>query len=307
MTAYLAALRRRHEARRAVLPPVWAARDSLLQSTLLALLLGGAAAAVTLAGGYHAGFHAINDAARPLSDRALSLVTYAGDTVPALLLLAPFAHRFRQLVWFALIAALVATVFTHGMKPLLDLPRPPAVLDAEAFRLVGSPYRRVSFPSGHSVTAFVTVAVLAWHLRPAWLRGALILVGALIAASRVGVGAHWPVDTLGGAALGLLATAVAARLMKRWPDAPGFWPYHLLVLVLVGICGWGLWLGPPYPLATPLLRLLAVTGLFCLARDFVWAPLREMKAGTTALPDTGSAVVTTDAMPAREPATGEHA
>ncbi|WP_139826403.1 phosphatase PAP2 family protein [Derxia lacustris] len=274
MNAYLAALASRHEARRAVLPPAWAAGSAAREALALALVCAVLAGGITLGAGYHAGFHVINDAARPLSDRALSLLTYCGDTVPALLLLAPFAHRFRQLVWFAVVAALVATLFTHGLKPVINLPRPPAVLAADAFRLVGSPYQRVSFPSGHSVTAFVTAAVLAWHVRQRWLRALLMGAAALVALSRVAVGAHWPVDTLGGAALGLLATAVAARLLRRWQGGLGFWPYHCIVLLLAGVCGWALWLGPPYALATPLLRLLAVIGLFCLLRDFVWQPAR---------------------------------
>jgi len=278
MSAWLAALRRRHAERAAALTTP-AVPLPALQMALALFLVAGAMFAI---GGYHVGFETLNGAGTGWSDTALMLLTYSGDTVPAVLLLAPLAHRYRQIVWFAVLAALVATLLCHGLKPVLDMPRPPAVLATDTFHLVGPGYRHVSFPSGHSVTAFVTAGVLAWYTPGLAARVALLGCAVLIAWSRVAVGAHWPIDTVGGAAFGLLAVAIAARLMPRWGGGLRFWPYHVIVLLLAIGCVVALRLAPPYPLAAPLLRVLALVGLFCLLRDFVVQPLREARIAAPA-------------------------
>ena len=76
--------------------------------------------------------------------------------------------------------------------------------------LVGQPATH-SFPSGHATTSFACAATLA----PFVPRGAapvLYVLAAAIAYSRVYVGVHYPLDVLGGAALGLLF-ATALRLL----------------------------------------------------------------------------------------------
>jgi len=67
-----------------------------------------------------------------------------------------------------------------------------------------------SFPSGHAATSFACAATLAWltPLSPV----ALYLLAALIAFSRVYVGVHYPLDVIGGAALGY-GVATALRLL----------------------------------------------------------------------------------------------
>lgn len=67
----------------------------------------------------------------------------------------------------------------------------------------------LSFPSGHSVTAFATVTALAF-MAPR-LGSWLFVLAVLIAASRVITGAHYPSDVIAGAALGFATVIVMRR------------------------------------------------------------------------------------------------
>jgi undecaprenyl-diphosphatase len=86
-------------------------------------------------------------------------------------------------------------------RPPVDYPRPKALVHVPS---------DPSFPSGHAATSFACAAVLAW-LTPL-PAVPLLALAALVAFSRVYDGVHYPLDALGGAALGL-AVATALRLL----------------------------------------------------------------------------------------------
>lgn len=70
---------------------------------------------------------------------------------------------------------------------------------------IGEPGFSDSFPSGHTVRAFVVSAVLAWTWRRAMLPAYAWAIG--VALALVAIGDHVPTDVIGGA---LLATAVVS-------------------------------------------------------------------------------------------------
>lgn len=144
-----------------------------------------------------------------------STFTVLGDALVAPLCLVPFLKRRPQLAFEGLIAAILATIETHGMKPLLAVPRPPAVLSIE---VMGPSFYAGSLPSGHTITAFTLVGVLILSAslnRPWAILGGMVFAG-LVGLSRIVVGVHWPIDVLVGAGLGLLAAVLTRTLIETF-------------------------------------------------------------------------------------------
>ncbi|WP_051362396.1 phosphatase PAP2 family protein [Solimonas soli] len=257
--------------RRLQLPPAAPGQHRWLLSTAMMLSLG--ALVLLLGGGYHAGFHTLNDAGRGLGDRSVETLTQAGDTLFVLSVFLSISWRHPRAVWHAVLAALIATLLSHGIKICADQLRPPAVLAHDSFRQLGPPWRRDSFPSGHSVTAFVAAAALACEWRERFARALALGVAALIAASRVAVGAHWPVDILAGAAVGLLAAWLALHAMRRWRWGLRL-PGHLAIVALLGACAVADFVRvPAYAAAQPAVRAAASIGLALALWHYVLVPL----------------------------------
>jgi undecaprenyl-diphosphatase len=126
-----------------------------------------------------------------------------------LVLAAAFALALRrpQLLLLVVAADLLAYLLASGLKEVVDRPRPRGV-----DRLMGA--SGSSFPSGHAATSFACALVLA-ILLPRFAVPFFVLAAA-IGFSRVYVGVHYPLDVVGGAALGL-AAATALLLLARVP------------------------------------------------------------------------------------------
>ena len=114
--------------------------------------------------------------------------------------------------WLAVVLVVAdasSDALSYGLRQWIGHPRPPSVY-AEPKPLVHVPHSG-SFPSGHSATAFACATVLAyWSPR---LRVPVFVLAAAIAWSRVYVGVHWPLDVLGGAALGIVVATALLMLL----------------------------------------------------------------------------------------------
>lgn len=180
---------------------------------LLALLLLGV---IYLSGLNRELFLLLNQLSACSGDAVWAQLTVMGDTAVILALLLPWWRKRPDLVWAALLAALLATAWTHGLKPLFDLPRPPAVLPLDSFHIIGPAHRNGSFPSGHSTAIFTLIGVMVLTSAVGWLRWPLLLLAILVAVSRSVVGVHWPLDLLGGMLGGWLSALGGVWLARRW-------------------------------------------------------------------------------------------
>ena len=97
-----------------------------------------------------------------------------------------------------------------AIKALVDRPRPPVRYPLPK-TLVPLPHDP-SFPSGHAATSFAAATMLSFAF-PA-LTPALLVLAAAVAFSRVYVGVHYPLDIIGGAALGALVATALRRLVR---------------------------------------------------------------------------------------------
>jgi undecaprenyl-diphosphatase len=119
-----------------------------------------------------------------------------------------------------LLAVLLGETLSRTLKLVIDRQRP-AFHYKEPPPLMHIPHTN-SFPSGHAATSFAAAAVLARFV-PRWAAVGLYVLAALIAWSRVYVGAHYPLDVVGGALLGLLIATALRPLpgaLRRSPPAP---------------------------------------------------------------------------------------
>jgi membrane-associated phospholipid phosphatase len=177
-------------------------------------------AAVHFSGSNTALFLFLNHLSGYTGDTFWAGATVFGDTLVVLALLLPLWHRRPDVVAAALLAALLAAAWTHGLKPLGGSPRPPAVLAQDVLHVIGPAYRMGSFPSGHTTAIFTLVGVLALTVGNR-LRWPLLAFAVLVALSRSVVGVHWPVDLLGGMLGGWLSALGGLWLARRWRWSTG--------------------------------------------------------------------------------------
>ena len=114
------------------------------------------------------------------------------------------------MLWLTLIAIALADWSATAIKALVDRPRPPERF-AEPKTLVPVPHD-ASFPSGHAATSFAAATMLS--LAFPRLAPALLLLAAAVAFSRVYVGVHYPLDVIGGAAIGVLVAFLLRSLVR---------------------------------------------------------------------------------------------
>ncbi len=85
------------------------------------------------------------------------------------------------------------------------------------------PLKVQRFPSGHTATSAgmaTVVTILFWKRK----RGDLVAVGAWIFAlaiglSRIYLGSHWPLDVLGGVAVGVVGGAISVWACRMWASS----------------------------------------------------------------------------------------
>jgi undecaprenyl-diphosphatase len=100
-------------------------------------------------------------------------------------------------------------------KQVVQRQRPGTTVPGAILR--GVPHAGPSFPSGHAIIAFAIAGLLAAALARRWGVVAFVLA-ACNGVARVYLGAHNPLDVLGGAAIGLVIAAVLDMILDLSRD-----------------------------------------------------------------------------------------
>jgi undecaprenyl-diphosphatase len=151
-------------------------------------------------------FRAFNDAPDVLYPVVWPLMQYGTFiTIPLATLAALLAHRTRLAVEMAAAGVAVYQVAKLA-KDAFPRGRPGAVL--QDVHLRGVPVGEQGFPSGHAAVSAALAFILFAHLPGRW-RWVPLTLAVVVPAGRLYVGAHLPLDVVGGACLGIAAGALA--------------------------------------------------------------------------------------------------
>jgi len=150
-------------------------------------------------------------------------LTQFGDALICLSFLTIFII-YAPKIWEAMISALlVSALFSTILKKTFLVPRPAAVFDTTSFKIIGKTISgHNSLPSGHSVTIFTILTVLLFAFMPKkgnnkllWFF--LVITPALIISfTRVGVGAHYPLDVIIGSIIGYISGISGIFINKKY-------------------------------------------------------------------------------------------
>lgn len=127
-----------------------------------------------------------------------------GAAIAVVALIALLWRRFRLSLGLG-VAGLTVYFLDKGAKLVVVRHRPPELLSD--VRVLGGLATGRGYPSGHAAVAFA-LATIAWLWFGPRLRWFFFPVAVVVCIARVYVGAHFPLDVVGGAALGLAGGAL---------------------------------------------------------------------------------------------------
>ncbi|MDL1913302.1 MAG: phosphatase PAP2 family protein [Bergeyella sp.] len=173
-------------------------------------------------------------------------LTQLGDALVILSLLSVFIV-YIPAIWENLLSALlVSTVCSVVLKELFAVPRPAAVFDHNSFVIIGKTLTgHNSLPSGHSITISTILTVVLFAFMPRKLiykimwYSVVFVVGFILVSTRVGVGAHYPLDITIGSIIGYLSGVLGIFINQKhklcaWVNNKKYYPVFI-VLFVIGI------------------------------------------------------------------------
>ena len=155
-----------------------------------------------------------------------------------------YAPRFWEVM---LTSTIISSLISFILKIIFDIPRPAVFLDNESFVIIGEILEGYkSMPSGHSISTFTVITILLIAFMPKKLNHRIlwsffiIFIGLIIAFSRVGVGAHYPLDVVIGSTIGYISSIIGILLHNKfnwwkWIKKEKYYPIIMLFLIIWAI------------------------------------------------------------------------
>ena len=192
--------------------------------------------------------HAVQSISNPFLDRFFRFFTDLHD-------ITVYVAIIPLLIWFYdkrfaryMISVLILGIWANNvLKDLFHTARPPAGEVRKLYEETGTGY---AFPSGHAMNPLMFWGGIAIEARKRWLTVLLAVGVFLIGLSRIYAGLHWPLDVLGGWAIGALMLWGFQVTKPVWIGAGLRLPTQLLWSVLI----------PPVTLAVSLYLIRETQG-----------------------------------------------
>ena len=171
-------------------------------------------------------------------------LTQLGDALIFLSFLTLFIV-YAPKVWESLLSAsIISAILSSVLKKIFSVPRPAAVFDTDSFVIVGKAlYGGTSLPSGHSITVFTTLTVLLFAFMPKkvtdkilWIF-LIISIGLILVSTRVGVGAHYPLDVITGSIIGYISGLLGIFISRKykiwtWMSNKKYYPFFMVLFLI---------------------------------------------------------------------------
>ncbi|QHI36146.1 hypothetical protein IMCC3317_15050 [Kordia antarctica] len=174
-------------------------------------------------------------------------LTQLGDVIIGFALLTVFLIYAPKLWEALLLSAIISLIVSTTLKQIFAIPRPPKMYNHDSFVIIGRAIAApTSLPSGHSITTFIVITIVLFAFMPKrnvykilWYTF-MFLLGLIIAFSRVGVGAHYPLDVIIGGILGFIVAIIGIKISERL-NLFGWVKNKRLCLILV-LTIWGIFI-----------------------------------------------------------------
>lgn len=148
-------------------------------------------------------------------------------------------------IWEALLSAsIVSALLSRGLKDLFHIPRPAEAYDNTTFVIIGKTMPGFSsLPSGHSITVFTILTILMFAFIPKktnykilWVF-LLIIIGFVLVFTRVGVGAHHPLDVITASIIGYICGLIGIFISRKykiwnWITIKKYYPIFMLLFLV---------------------------------------------------------------------------
>ncbi|WP_367118576.1 phosphatase PAP2 family protein [Chryseobacterium sp.] len=138
-------------------------------------------------------------------------------------------------------------MFSNVLKKIFAVPRPAAVFDNNSFVIIGKTLSgHNSVPSGHSITVLAVLTVLMFAFSPQKLICKIIWIffvlvtGLILVLTRVGIGAHYPLDVIIGGIVGYISGLTGIFLSRKyriwsWINHKKYYPIFILLFLICGV------------------------------------------------------------------------
>ena len=156
-----------------------------------------------------------------IGDYFFKYITEVGGSIPFIILGLLLFYNYRNFIFLGLSQGL-SSLITFVIKRVMQIPRPSVIFNELGIELPVvngvDLHHSLSFPSGHTTTAFATFFVLAVIIKNKYIKLLCLIIAILGGYSRIYLSQHFMTDVLAGALIGLLSAIIISPIFyeKQW-------------------------------------------------------------------------------------------